>query len=94
MNRLAHLLIFLNLFGHIKADIQLIIIIKQTKSIIQNILIFETIRKFKLCYFYVVGHRKISIIKMTSKKVTLISSPICPFSHRAWLTLLEKKVDF
>ena len=28
------------------------------------------------------------------KKIVLISNPICPFAERAWITLLEKNVDF
>lgn len=28
------------------------------------------------------------------KKVVLVGSKICPFTHRAWLTLKEKHVDF
>lgn len=27
-------------------------------------------------------------------KVTLIANKICPFAHRAWLTLLEKECHF
>ena len=29
-----------------------------------------------------------------SKVATLVYDPVCPFAHRAWLTLLEKKVPF
>lgn len=28
-----------------------------------------------------------------SSKVTLVTNKICPFAHRAWITLREKKVD-
>ncbi len=27
-------------------------------------------------------------------QVTLVSNKVCPFAHRAWITLREKKVDF
>jgi glutathione S-transferase len=27
-------------------------------------------------------------------KVTFVTNKICPFAHRVWISLLEKKVDF